>query len=372
MCCAACLCKIKENGHGQHFYCYVCSVNKIKEEKKNKLLENIKYLEQYSGNIEDSLNKLKEIYEQMNKSKEEIKQKIINEFTKIRNLINEREDKLLSELDNIYEKEYFKEDIIKKGEKLPQHMKGFLEKGKELAKKWDDKEIKLITKINDCLNIENNIKNIIEINKNIENFKSKKINIKFSLIDNQIINLSETINQIGEVYNEEGEDLKFKFKAGTNYNTSNNGLIATKHNGGDDWNCVIIGEKEIPKNRKSKWKIRINKNKERNKNYNDIYIGIGPNAFKGNLYSECWSIYSSCYHKVQLQLKQTNNSNYNNHQEDLKEGDIIEVIADRIKGDLSFSINGVNYGTAFSNIPKDETLFPTIILYEQGLIVELV
>ena len=92
-------------------------------------------------------------------------------------MINEREDKLLSELDNIYEKEYFKEDIIKKGKKLPQHMKGFLEKGKELAKKWDDKEIKLITKINDCLNIENNIKNIIEINKNIENFKSKKIKI---------------------------------------------------------------------------------------------------------------------------------------------------------------------------------------------------
>ena len=128
----------------------------------------------------------------------------------------------------------------------------FLEKGKELAKKWDNKEIKLITKINDCLNIENNIKNIIEINKNIENFKSKKINIKFSLIDNQIINLSETINQIGEVYNEEGEDLKFKFKAGTNYNISNNGLIATKHNGGDAWNCVIIGEKEIPKNRKKR------------------------------------------------------------------------------------------------------------------------
>ena len=73
LCCAACLCKIKENGYGQHFDCEVCSINKIEEEKKNKLLENIKYLEQYSGNIEDSLNKLKEIYEKMNKSKEEIK-----------------------------------------------------------------------------------------------------------------------------------------------------------------------------------------------------------------------------------------------------------------------------------------------------------
>ena len=49
----------------------------IKDEKKNKLKENIKYLEDSSKNIIESVNKLKEIYEKINKSKEEIKLKIL-------------------------------------------------------------------------------------------------------------------------------------------------------------------------------------------------------------------------------------------------------------------------------------------------------
>ena len=43
LCCAACLSKIKGKGDGQHFDCTVCSIEEIKEEKKNKLNENIKY-----------------------------------------------------------------------------------------------------------------------------------------------------------------------------------------------------------------------------------------------------------------------------------------------------------------------------------------
>ena len=58
------------------------------------------------------------MYEKINKSKEEIKLKISKIFTKIRNIVNKREDKLLLELDNKYDEIYFKEDIIKKGEKL--------------------------------------------------------------------------------------------------------------------------------------------------------------------------------------------------------------------------------------------------------------
>mgnify|MGYP002627518504 FL=1 len=63
---------------------------------------------------------------------------------------------------------------------------------------------------------------------------------------------------------------------------------------------------------------------------------------------------------------------YNNHQEKIKEGDIIEVIVDRIKGNLSFAINDVNYGIACSDIPKEQELYPSVLLYEQGLSVELI
>ena len=59
LCCAACLSKIKEKGNGQHSDCNVCVIEKIKDEKKNKLTENIKILEDFSTKIENSINILK-------------------------------------------------------------------------------------------------------------------------------------------------------------------------------------------------------------------------------------------------------------------------------------------------------------------------
>ena len=133
-------------------------------------------IEEASENIEESIKKLKEVFEIISVRKEETKLKISKIFTKIRNALNEREEQLFLELDNIYDKSYFKEDIIKKGEKIYNLIKSFLEKGKLLNNEWND-DNKLIERINDCLNIENNIKNIIEINEHIDkcNSKTKKI-----------------------------------------------------------------------------------------------------------------------------------------------------------------------------------------------------
>ena len=44
LCCATCLCKLNEKGEGQHKDCDVYYLEKIKEEKANKLKENIKCL----------------------------------------------------------------------------------------------------------------------------------------------------------------------------------------------------------------------------------------------------------------------------------------------------------------------------------------
>ena len=169
------------NGYGQHFNCEVCLIKDIKDEKKNKLKENIKYLEDSSKNIIESVNKLKEIYEKINKSKEEIKLKISKIFTKIRNIVNEREDKLLLELDNKFDEIYFKEDIIKKGEKLPNQIKLYLDKGKILENEWDDNDNKLINRINDCLIIENNIKILLILIILLENAIQKKKILNFYL-----------------------------------------------------------------------------------------------------------------------------------------------------------------------------------------------
>ena len=369
LCCSSCISKIKGKGNGQHSDCEVCFIEEIVKEKKNKLNENIKYLEESCKNIEESLRKLKEIYEEMIKSKEEIKTKISKIFTKIRNLLNEREDQLLLELDNMYDKLYFKEELIKKGEKIPNKLKAFLEKGTLLNNEWENDK-KLINKINDCINIEYSIKNIIEINENIGKCNLKKFKIKFKPEGEEITEIEKNIELFGEIINE-NEGYKFLFQPGNNYNVSNNGLIATKNNGKDDWNCVIIGNKAIPKDRISKWKIKINQNK-RNSGNHDICVGIGPYKFKGNnFYDECWSIDSGPYNVVEICIKGAF-SNYNNHNEKLKEGDIIEIIVDRNNGNLSFAVNDVNYGIACSTIPKEDDLYPTIIIYEQGLSVEII
>ena len=88
LCCAACLSKIKEKGNGQHFECEVCCIENIKEEKKNKLNDNIKALEEFSEKIKASIIQLKEIFEIINKNKEELKNKISKIFTNIRETIN--------------------------------------------------------------------------------------------------------------------------------------------------------------------------------------------------------------------------------------------------------------------------------------------
>ena len=130
-CCAACLSKIKVKGNGEHFNCKVCLIEEIKDEKKNKLNENIKYLEDFSEKIDNLINELKALFKKINESKEELKLKISNLFTKIRNTINEREDELLLELENIFDKSFFKEELIKNGEKIPEQIKIYKEKGKK-------------------------------------------------------------------------------------------------------------------------------------------------------------------------------------------------------------------------------------------------
>ena len=119
LCCVACIGKIQDNENGQHKDCDICIIKDIKNEKKIILNENIKFLQDISNNIKKSIKELKQIYEKINENKESLKINIQKLFTKIRNQINDREDKLLSEIDKKYEDLYIKEDLIKKSEKLP-------------------------------------------------------------------------------------------------------------------------------------------------------------------------------------------------------------------------------------------------------------
>ena len=163
LCCAKCITKIRNKENGIHKDCNVCTIEEIKNEKVNKLNENIKNLEKLSKNLEESLNKLKDIYEKINENKEDIKNKIQKIFTKIRNELNKREDLLLEEVENIFKKNFFGEEIIKQGEKLPNKVKKSLDKCKRIE--YNNEENKIISLINDCTNIEENINEINSISK---------------------------------------------------------------------------------------------------------------------------------------------------------------------------------------------------------------
>ena len=202
LCCASCITKLKGYGNGQHSECDICYINDIKDKKKSKLKENINILEDYSKTIELSLNELKNIFKKMNEDKDELKKKIYQLFTKIRTALNEREDELYKIIDDKFDNLYFKEDLIKQGEKLPNEIKQSLEKGKLMEN--ENKEIDKLNKfVNDCINIEKNIENIQSIKENIEKCNSKIIEIYF--VPNNEDEIDEFINNIksfGEIMEE--------------------------------------------------------------------------------------------------------------------------------------------------------------------------
>ena len=199
LCCANCITKIEGEGNGQHKDCNICFIKDIKEEKKNKLNENIKYLEDLSNKLDDSIKELKLMFEKLNANKEELKLKIQKIFTNIRKILNAREDELLFEVENKYNNLFFNEEIIKETEIIPNKVKTSLEKGKLIKNnEWDDID-KLNSTINDCINIENNINNINIIYANINKLKlNNNINIHFCSKEKS---LEESIKSFGKIYN---------------------------------------------------------------------------------------------------------------------------------------------------------------------------
>ena len=201
LCCACCITKLVDNGYGQHKDCNVCVIQDVKEEKSNKLKDNLKYLEDISNNLNVSAKELKNLFDKFEDKKEEIKQKIQNVFTKMRCALNEREDELLQEIDNKYDYILGKDDIIKESEKLPDKIKSSLEKGKLIENDWNDNS-KLSSLINICINIENHINKINIINSNIEKYKlNNGANfVDFHIDEECFNNYIKEIKSFGKIY----------------------------------------------------------------------------------------------------------------------------------------------------------------------------
>ena len=210
LCCLSCIAKIKGEGIGQHKDCDVFFIKEIKDEKINKLKENIKYLEDFSKSLELSINELKNLFNEINENKEQLKIDVQKIFTNLRNALNNREDELLNEIDKEFNNIYGNDDIIRKGEKFPEKIKKSIEKGKLIEKEINNN--KLISILNDCITIENNINDISKINETIDKCKNNnKIKINLYLNNEEINNLTEKIKNIGKSCSNQFINSKIKF-----------------------------------------------------------------------------------------------------------------------------------------------------------------
>ena len=208
LCCYKCIIQIKDEENGQHSNCEILSIKDIEKDKKNNLEENLLILDQLSHTIEESIKQLKSIFKLINDNKENFKSKIKAIFSEMNKIINDRKNELLLEIDNKFDTLYFKEDIIKESEKLPDKIKILLEEGMNVHNEWDDNKLCLL--INTCLKIENNIKEINIIDDNLKKYKKFNFEIQFIPEEEEIKQFKETLKTFGKI------DFKFsKFENNT-------------------------------------------------------------------------------------------------------------------------------------------------------------
>jgi hypothetical protein len=196
LCCVSCTSKIGKKGLGLHKDCDVCFLEDIKEEKKEKFKSNTKYLEEISNTLKESIDNLIKTNEKIAKDREDIHLKIEKTFSKIRSKVNNREEEILAEVNGLFDKMYIDEKNLKKWDELPNAIKSSLEKGKKIESNDD----KLVLFIDECINIENNLKEINKINQIIKkNIDKGYKEVQFNFDEEQIDSLLGYIKIFGNI-----------------------------------------------------------------------------------------------------------------------------------------------------------------------------
>jgi len=354
LCCSACIVKLKKKGRGQHSDCNVCIIEDIKEEKKEILENNIKELKNLSNSLESSIKKLKDAFEEINKDREELKIKIQKIFTELRNNLNNREDELLLKVDEKFDKICYNEKKIKKLEKLPNRVKISIEKGKKISEEWNNDE-QLCSNINECLNIESNLKEVKFLNSdNVNNFS---LNIKFLPEENEINKLKNIINSFGDVREyglfTESEivinNLKDYGLSGENNN------IITKI-GEDGYRGTLILN-ELEKFKENTWKIKLLNSTD---NFH-FYLGVATSDFDINKKDTNCGWYLYVWGKNLSTPYSSNIANKNFKAKKAKNE--VMLVMNMKERTLKFIIDEEDNGIAFKDIPVDKPLYPAIYMY---------
>ena len=157
---------------------------------------------------------MKNIFEKIEEDKEDLKLKIQKIFTKIRNTLNDREDQLLMEVDDKYDKIYFNEDLIKRSEKLPHKVEISLENGKLTESEWkeENNNFNLNYFISNCINIENHLSEISKVKEGVNEFDSIKVEFKFIPDDENNLDICDKIIKFGSIEKDDISIITFIMK----------------------------------------------------------------------------------------------------------------------------------------------------------------
>ena len=152
-------------------------------------------------------------------------------------------------------------------------------------------------------------------------------------------------------------NLNFGWKANNNGRVNNDSKTFLKICGGSGWNCTALGDKALIKGKINKWKIQLRKKDS------DILFGIVPkdiNIESCENWRKGYITNSGNFGKHNLGIYQA----FNNIK--AVEGNIIEIIVNLEKLELSFTLNGKDLGIFCSNIIKDIDYVPFVEIYKEG------
>ena len=182
--------------------------------------------------------------------------------------------------------------------------------------------------------------------------KNKEIEQLKSLINSLIPNINLTPNLDNKIVN-----LNFGWKINAKATITEDLKTIKKISGGEMWNCSAFGDKSLIKGKINKFKIQLIK-------VTSMFVfGIIPKGTNINEINNWQKGYITC------------SVNFNKHNlgvctgfanKKATEGNIIEIIADLDRGELSFSLNGDNLGIFCDNIIKDIEYVPFVDINKEG------
>lgn len=364
LCCAKCISKFVQKGSGKHSKCDLCIIEEIKDKKKEILNENIKVLEELSKNLNNSIDDLKKLFLKINEEKETVIKNIQTAFTQLRNKINKREDELLAKLDKEYNRIYFKEAFLKKCEKLPVQVNKNLKQGKIIDKEWKDDKLSLL--INNCLEIEKNIKIINIMNKKIKKFNKQNIKVKFYERNDQINNFN--YEKFGNIAPESGQYYQFR-QCPTDIEGDKKYIVYDKYQNivkkiGDKSWVGILTEKHLGKNHIHSWKIKITKTV-----YYNILLGVANSDFNNKSpITSGWFVCLCCGKLFSGPPDNFKKEEYNKNNCDISCSDEITLI---LKRNTLIVNTKSNSSEIYSNIPFDKPLYPAVCLKDKNDCLEI-